>query len=124
MTPGVIQRNTLACYLFCIVLDFTLRKATESDELHFVLEQKKIRRVFLVVTADLAFANDIAPISQEIEAAQEVESSAAKTEMCLSVRKTEIQPFNITRPLGIITVSDDYIILPTGGRGNLLVLTT
>ena len=70
---GVLQGDTLAPYLFVVVLDFALRMAIDGkeEELGFQLEKRRCRRVGPEVVTDLDFADDIALLSEEIEQAQE-----------------------------------------------------
>ena len=59
---GCLQGDTLAPYLFVIVLDYALREAIESkeEELGFHLEKRKGMRDGPKVEIDLHFADDIA----------------------------------------------------------------
>ena len=71
---GVLQGDTLAPYLFVIVLDYALRMAIDGkeEELGFHLERKKSRRIGPVVVTGLDFADDIALLSMDIRQAQEL----------------------------------------------------
>ena len=70
---GVLQGDTLAPYLFAIVLDYAMRKALEGrEDLGFELERRSSRRHPPVTITDTDFADDIALISEEIEQAQEM----------------------------------------------------
>ena len=73
ITAGVLQGDTLAPFLFVIVLDYALRKAIggKEDELGFTLKPRKSRRHPKIVLPDLDFADDIALLSDEINKAQE-----------------------------------------------------
>ena len=69
----VLQGDTLAPYLFAIVLDFAMRKALEGrEDLGFQLTKRWSRRHPPVTITDLDFADDIALISEEIAEAQEM----------------------------------------------------
>ena len=61
VTSGVLQGNTLAPYLFVIVLDYALQKAMHGreEELGFCLKKLQSRHIGPVVLADLDFADDI-----------------------------------------------------------------
>ena len=69
---GVLQGDTLAPYLFIIVLDYTLRKAIDGreEELSFCLKKHQSRRVGPEILTDLDFADDIALLSEQIQQAQ------------------------------------------------------
>ena len=71
---GVLQGDTLAPYLFVIVLDFAWRIAIDGreEELGFHLVKRRSRRVGPEVVTDMDFADDIALLSEEIEQAQEL----------------------------------------------------
>ena len=69
---GVLQGDTLAPYLFAIVVDYVMRKATSGreEEFGFTLHHRKSRRCPAVNITDLDFADDIALLSNEIHQAQ------------------------------------------------------
>ena len=69
ITAGVLQGDTLAPYLFIIVLDYTMRKALKEkgNDFGFQLQPRKSRRHPPKVMADLDFADDIALISEQLE---------------------------------------------------------
>ena len=97
---GVLQGDTLAPYLFIIVLDYVLREAINGreDELGFTIKSRQSRRVPAVKITDLDFADDIALISDEIQQAQkllsQIEISSAKVGLHLNAKKTEYMLYN------------------------------
>ena len=62
---GVLQGDTLAPFLFIIVLDYALRQAISGRELElgFTITQRRSRRFPAVVLTDLGYADDISLIS-------------------------------------------------------------
>ena len=122
---GVLQGDTLAPYLFAIVIDYCLRKAISGDEerLGFTLEQRKSRRVGSKNITDVDFADDIALLSEDIRTATEllhrVESAAANIGLFVNVDKTKVMTLNIeeqagdllSRSGGIIVNVEDFIYL-------------
>ena len=66
---GVLQGDTLAPYLFAIILDYAMRKAIggKEEELGFTLHRRRSRRHEPVILTDTDFADDIATISEEME---------------------------------------------------------
>ena len=69
---GVLQDDTLAPYLFAIVIDYIMRQTYNGREyLGFQLCRRRSRRLPAVVT-DLDFADDLALLTEEIEQAQEI----------------------------------------------------
>ena len=69
---GVLQGDTLAPYLFAIVIDYVMRRAIgdRAHELGFTLHPRKSRRVHSVNVTDLCFADDIALLVDELQQAQ------------------------------------------------------
>jgi hypothetical protein len=67
ITAGVLQRDTLALFLFLIVLDYALRKAISGneEEMGFTKLPRKPRRCPKQVLTYLDFA-DISLLSDEI----------------------------------------------------------
>ncbi|XP_030839582.1 uncharacterized protein LOC115923289 [Strongylocentrotus purpuratus] len=104
---GVLQGDTLAPYLFVIVLDYALRAAIDGheEELGFQLERRRSRRVGPEIITDLDFADDIALLSEELEQAQKllsrVETSVGKVGLRMNSGKTKFMSFNHR---GIITI--------------------
>ena len=105
IVAGVLQGDTLAPYLFAIVLDYALRKAIagREEDLGFQLHRRRSRRTPAVVVTDLDFADDIALVSQQIEGAQEmlvrIETEANNVGLHLNTTKTEAMVFNVSQPI-------------------------
>ena len=99
---GVLQGDTLAPYLFAIVLDYVLRKTLNGreEELGFHLQRRKSQRIPPIVVTDLDFADDLALLTEEIGQAQEIlrrlEEEARSVDLYCNAKKTEIQAFNHT----------------------------
>ena len=74
LLAGVLQGDTLAPFLFIIVLDYALRKAISGREveLGLTIKPRRSRRHPAEVETDLDFADDIALLSNEISQAQEL----------------------------------------------------
>lgn len=68
ITTGVLQGDTLAPFLFVIVLDYAISKAmaVKEEELGFTITPRRSRRHPKVALADLGFADDVALLSDEI----------------------------------------------------------
>ncbi|PIK58546.1 putative dnaJ-like subfamily C member 11-like [Apostichopus japonicus] len=63
---GVLQGDTLAPFLFIIVLDYIMRKSTiNAEQLGFTLNQRRSSRYPKVVLCDLDFADDIVLCSDD-----------------------------------------------------------
>lgn len=105
ISAGVLQGDTLAPYLFIIVLDYVLREAINGreDELGFTIKRRQSRRVPAIKITDLDFADDIALLSDEIQQAQQllqqIEISSAKVGLHLNAKKTEYMSYN--QPINI-----------------------
>jgi len=104
ITAGVLQGDTLAPFLFIIVLDYAMRKAIEGKEadLGFMITPRKSRRHPKEVLVDLDFADDIALLSDGIEKAQElllkVETECRKVGLGLNGPKTKSLVYNVDSP--------------------------
>ena len=121
----VLQGDTLAPYLFDIVIDYCMRKAISGDEerLGFTLEQRKSRRVGPKSITDVDFADDIALLSYDIRTTTELlqrgESATANIGIIVNVDKTKVMTLNIeeqagdllSRSGGIIENVKDFIYL-------------
>ena len=105
---GVLQGDTLAPYLFAIVVDYVMRKATSGreEEFGFTLHHRKSRRCPAVRITDLDFTDAIALLSNEIHQAQqllrEVEVEAAKVGLHVNAKKPELMSYNQDLPLNVI----------------------
>ena len=99
---GVLQGDTLAPYLFVIILDYALRSAIEGkeEELGFHLTKRRSRRIGPEMVTDFDFADDIALISEEVHQAQEllqrVQTSVAKVGLKINTKKTKFMSTNQT----------------------------
>ena len=99
--------DTLAPYLFPIVLDYVMRKTCQGreEELGFHLQKRQSQRVPQTIVTDLDFADDLTLITEETEQAQEVltrlEQEAGKVGPHCNAKKTEIQAFNQDTPITV-----------------------
>ena len=102
IAKGVLQGDTLAPFLFVIVLDYAMRKAIEGREelFGFTITPRKSRRVPAKVITDLDFADDIALTSNRINQAQDlllaVEAECKKVGLEINAGKTQFMSYNIT----------------------------
>ena len=101
ISAGVLQGDTLAPFLFIIVLDYALRQAMADEyeeKLGFTTVPRRSSRYPKEVLADLDFADDIALLSDDIEKAQElllrVETECNKVGLCLNGPKTKYLAYN------------------------------
>ena len=103
---GVLQGDTLAPYIFAIVIDYCMRQAVNGDDeqLGFTLERRRSRRVGPKTITDIDFADDIALLSQSIISATEllhrVELAAANVGLFINVGKTKVMTLNINDQAG------------------------
>jgi len=115
IVAGVLQGDTLAPYLFAIVLDYAMRQAVggKENELGFELERRKSSRHPAVSISDLDFADDIALLSQNAEQAQllltQLEVEAAKVGLHLNGKKTKVMTYNQPGPVTITTRNGDSL---------------
>ena len=115
IVAGVLQGDTLAPYLFAIVLDYAMRQAVggKENELGFELERRKSSRHPAISISDLDFADDIALLSQNAEQAQQLltqlEVEAAKVGLHLNGKKTKVMTYNQPGPVNITTRNGDSL---------------
>ncbi len=114
---GVLQGDTLAPYLFAIVLDYVMRKTYQGreEELGFHLQKRQSQRVPPTIVTDLDFADDLALISEETEQAQEaltrLEHEAGKVGLHCNAKKTEIPAFNHDTPISVNSRDGTILII-------------
>ena len=114
---GVLQGDTLAPYLFAIVLDYAMMMALNGNEerLGFQLTRRRSRRTPPTIVTDMDFADDIALISHNIQQAQEllsrVEKGAAKVGLKINADKTKAIYYNQDSDVKLITI--DQLSLET-----------
>ena len=101
ITTGVMQGDTLAPFLFIIVLDYALREALNGceEQLEFTISPRRSKRQSAVRLTDLDFADDIALLSDKIEQAQiilsRVQRECQKVGLALNAKKTKYITYNI-----------------------------
>ncbi|XP_072025049.1 uncharacterized protein [Amphiura filiformis] len=92
---GALQGDTLAPFLFIVVLDYVLRKAMEGNEerLGFTLEPRKSRRICPRTITYLDFTDGSALLADNLKDAQEllhlVEAAAQKVGLGMNAKKTK-----------------------------------
>ena len=102
IVAGILQGDTLAPYLFALVLDYVLRKCFTGKEetLGFKLDRRRSKRVPPTVLTDLDFADDLAVFTEDIWQAQELlnllETEASKVGLYCNATKTVYQQFNLS----------------------------
>ena len=131
---GVLQRDTVAPYLFIIALDYALQIAVEGreEELGFQLNVRRSRRVGPEAITDLDVADDMVLLSGEIDQAQEllnrVESAAASVGLIANAKKTKVMSFNQPKETKITTADGTclevvaeftYLGLPSSSRADI-----
>lgn len=95
---GVLQGDTLAPFLFIIVLDYVMRKTiNDHEKLAFTLTERRSRRHPASIISDIDYADDIALISSCLNDAQEllqrVEQAAEEVGLHINADKTECMTF-------------------------------
>ena len=92
VSTGVLQGDVLAPFLFVIMVDYLLKKATSDIDSGVVTHQRRSRRHPAVVLNDLDFADDIALLETTIPRAQtqltKTAAAAKDLGLIISVPKT------------------------------------
>ncbi len=105
---GVLQGDTLAPFLFVIVVDYLLRQSMKPMN-GLTVRAPRSRRDTGFTLTDLDFADDLALLSDTIEKAQnllsDLESAAEKVGLRLNAGKTEYMTLNIDEDADAIVSS-------------------
>ena len=92
-TSGVLQGDTLAPYLFVIVMDYIIRISLTVEDGYTVRRRMSARHPAIRIPA-LAYADDAALLSDNAESAQRqlhrFEIASAKVGLCLNASKTKV----------------------------------
>ena len=114
---GVLQGDTLAPYLFIIVVDYVMRTALlgESAEAGFTIQPARSRRINAKKLADTEFADDIALTTNTISEAQNllisVEEAAQMVGLNIDVSKTKYLTVNLVgEETHTITSKDEHAL--------------
>ena len=98
VSTGVLQGDVLAPFLFIILVDYLLKKATSNFDSGAVTHPRRSKRYPVKVLNDLDFADDIALLESTIPRAQaQLTSTAAAAKdlgLIISVPKTEYMTVN------------------------------
>ena len=111
---GILQGDTLAPFLFIIVIDYIMRISVDSiKEKGLMYQPRKSSRYPALHITDADFADDIALLSDNLQGAQSLlsslESAANCTGLHLNETKTEIMPVNICNNQEIKTLSENIL---------------
>ena len=112
---GVLQGDTLAPYLFILVLDYVMRVAIGNDEdlLGFTVTPRKSQRYPAKVISDLDFADDIALLFDTLLQAQnllsQVERAADSVGLQINDSKTKFMAYNIKEDVTLVTKTGSHL---------------
>ena len=99
---GVLQGDTLAPYLFIIVIDYAMRRTLEGKDYGFTITKRKSRRYPEVKISDTDYADDLSLLTDTIEQAQEfllsLEEAAAAVGLHLNEGKTKFMATGFEEP--------------------------
>ena len=108
---GIFQGDTLAPFIFIIVLDYALRQAylVANSETGIVLEPRNGSRNSEICPRDSSYADDIALLNTSLALAEKlwhsVEDAASQVGLHLNTTKTELLAINIPGTDSIKTLS-------------------
>ena len=95
---GVLQGDTLAPFLFIIVLDYVLRNLDQNKNLGFTLRKQLSRRYPAEMLTDADFADDLVLLSDKIGNAEKLlnilETAAASVGLYMNTTKTKFIAVN------------------------------
>ena len=98
VTTGVLQGDVLALFLFVVLVDYLLKKATSQLDSGVVTHPRRSRRHPAKSLNDLDFADDIALLESSISRAQaqltKTAEAAADLGLVISTPKTEYMTVN------------------------------
>ena len=111
-SSGVLQGDTLAPYLFVLLLDIVLRRAL-SDEDAYLLRRRRSKRVFEIPLPALDFADDIALVCKDPRSAnqqlQRIELEASRVGLLINANKTEVLHVGFSNPEPVCLRNGDVI---------------
>ena len=113
---GVLQGDTLAPYLFIIVMDYCMRIALDKHpDLGFTLTPARSRRVKAKKISDTDFADDIALVTNTVKEAEELMREVEAVSACVGLRmneqKTKYLVENIHEPEEITNIGGQKVEL-------------
>ena len=111
---GILQGDTLAPFLFIIVIDYIMRVSVDSiPENGLLYQPRKSSRYPALYVTDADFADDIALLSDNLQGAQALLSSLESAANCVGLHlnetKTEFMPVNIRDNQEIKTLSENIL---------------
>ena len=115
IVAGVLQRDTLAPYLFIICLDYVLRTSIDKiKENGFELTKKRSRRYPAKTITDADYADDIAILANTPNQAEtllhSLERAAAGIGLHVNAHKTEYMCFNQTGDISTLERSSPKLV--------------
>ena len=120
ITAGVLQGDTLAPFLFIIIVDYVMRETiTDHEYLGLTLNKTTARKKYNPenLLTDTGYADDLSLLSNTFKDAQEfltrLEEAANKVGLLMNEKKTEVMAFNtqgslISRSGQVIKQVDDF----------------
>ena len=97
MVAGVLQKDTLAPYLFIICLDYGLRTSIDKiKENGFKLTKERSRKYPAKTITDADYADDIALLANAETLLHSLERAAASIGLHVNAHRTEYMCFNQT----------------------------
>ena len=120
ITAGVLQGDTLAPFLFIIIVDYVMRETiTDHEYLGLTLNKTTAHKKYNPenLLTDTGYADDLSLLSNTFKDAQEfltgLEEAASKVGLLMNEKKTEVMAFNtqgslISRSGQMIKQVDDF----------------
>ena len=109
---GVLQEDTLAPYLFVIVIDYIMRKdlTGREEKLGIQSMKRQSRRVTPIIVTDMDFADDIVLVSDGSNEAEQMLRRVEISEKCIGLSmntgKTKYMSYNNNQQFDIKTIDE------------------
>ena len=90
-TAGILQGDTLAPFLFVIIVDYVLRQSVDNINRYGPLIGRRFGRLSYKHLTDLDYADNLALVAEQITSAHELlvslENAAAKVDLILDAKR-------------------------------------
>ena len=115
-SSGVLQGDSLAPFVFIIIMDWIIRTAIPDDSRGFILERRRSTRYPEKRLSILAYADDLVLLASDMASAQgmlcDLVNAASRVGLQINVKKTEVLSIPTCEGIQILYPSSDGSQLP------------